>query len=73
MTTNKIPENLCELASFPTEIEATMALQELQNAGIEAFLSDSIMGEAFHVATGGVRLYVQTADLERAKDLLGKA
>lgn len=60
------------LKTFNNEIEAGMAQQVLQEAGMFAFVSKDDAGgmEPQLQRTGGVRLIVTRADAERAHKLL---
>ena len=60
------------LTTFNNEIEAGMAQQVLQEAGIAAFVSkDDAGGMEPHLQrTNGVRLVVNRVDAQRAQNLL---
>lgn len=62
-----------ELARFPNVFEAQLALNLLEDEEIDAFLdgeSMATMGWHLNVATGGVRLFVDKGEEERALELL---
>lgn len=59
------------VASFLTRIDADLARTALEAAGIEATVSaDDAAGMRPHLWMGGVRLLVNTADLDRARAVL---
>jgi hypothetical protein len=64
---------LVTLATFPSPVEAALARNVLDEAGIKAHAADDATGWAFSGMFGGVRLLVDEADLERAGDLLDEA
>jgi len=57
---------------FSSEMEAGMAQQMLQGAGVKAFVSQDDAGgmEPQLQRTNGVRLLVNRADAERAQEIL---
>ena len=60
------------IKTFSNEADADMAQQMLQEAGVRAFvLKDDAGGMEPHLQlTGGVRLFVGSADAERAREIL---
>jgi hypothetical protein len=64
---------LVTLATFPSPVEAALARNILDEAGIRAHAADDATGWAFSGMFGGVKLLVDEADLERAGDLLDAA
>jgi hypothetical protein len=64
---------LVTLATFPSPVEAALARNVLEEAGIRAHATDDATGWAFSGMFGGVRLLVDEADLERAGELLDEA
>jgi hypothetical protein len=64
---------LVTLATFPSPVEAALARNLLEEAGIRAHAADDATGWAFSGMFGGVRLLVDEADLERAGELLDAA
>jgi hypothetical protein len=61
-------------ATFLTRIDADLAKTALEAAGIEAAVSaDDVSGMRPHLWMGGVRLLVNSLDLERAKAVLAEA
>ena len=65
-------EEAVVLKTFTNEIEAGMAQQVLQEAGVTAFVFKDDAGgmEPQLQRTGGVRLVVNRADAQRARQLL---
>jgi hypothetical protein len=66
-------DNLVTVATYNTSVEATLAKNYLQSAGIRAVLSDdTTVDMAWHlgVALGGVKLQVLAEDAERAEEVL---
>lgn len=65
-------EEVVVLKTFTNEIEAGMAQQVLQEAGLTAFVFKDDAGgmEPQLQRTNGVRLVVKRADAERAHELL---
>src|SRR5688500_6129660 len=64
---------LVTLATFPSPVEAALARNILDEAGIRAHAADDATGWAFSGMFGGVKLLVDEADLERAGELLDEA
>jgi hypothetical protein len=64
---------LVTLATFPSPVEAALARNILEEAGIRAQAAGDASGWAFSGMFGGVRLLVDEADLERAGGLLDAA
>src|SRR5688500_446404 len=64
---------LVTLATFPSPVEAALARNILDEAGIRAHAADDATGWAFSGMFGGVKLLVDEAELERAGDLLDAA
>lgn len=58
------------IQTFTSLIEAQRALQFLQQAGINCYLTDEIMGSTFTVGVGGVKLNVDEADASESQALL---
>ena len=60
------------IKTFDNEIDATMAQAVLQESGVRAFvLKDDAGGMEPHLQrTGGVRLVINHADIERASEIL---
>lgn len=67
-----MPEEVVILKTFNNEIEAGMAQQVLQEAGVTAFVFKDDAGgmEPQLQRTNGVRLVVKRADAERAHKML---
>jgi putative signal transducing protein len=67
-----MPEETVVLQVFPTEIEAVMARDVLQDEGVKAFVfKDDSGGMEPHLQrTNGVTLMVSAADAERAHEIL---
>jgi hypothetical protein len=64
-------ESLDVVATFLTRVDADLAKSALEAAGIEAMVSaDDAAGLRPHLWMGGVRLVVNTADLDRARAVL---
>ena len=65
-------EELAVLRVFDNELEAQMAQQRLQDAGVATFIfkDDSGGMEPQLQLTNGVRLVLNKADVERAEDIL---
>lgn len=65
-------EEVVVIKTFSNEIDATMAQQVLQESGVRAFVfKDDAGGMEPHLQlTGGVRLVINRADLERASEIL---
>ena len=65
-------EEIVTIKIFSDEIEATMALQLLEDAGVSGFVSkDDAGGMEPHLQrTSGVRLVVNRADADRALQIL---
>jgi Putative prokaryotic signal transducing protein len=64
-------ESFDVVASFLTRIDADLARTALEAAGIEATVSaDDVAGMRPHLWMGGVRLVVNSRDLERARAVL---
>jgi hypothetical protein len=68
-----MPEEVAVLKIFDNEIDAGMAQQMLQDAGVPAFVfKDDGGGMEPHLQrTNGVRLAINRADTERAHRILG--
>lgn len=68
-----MPDDIVVLNIFSNEMEARMAQQVLQLEGVRAFVfKDDAGGMEPHLqASGGVRLLVTRADVERANQILG--
>lgn len=67
-------ESVDVVATFLTRVDADLAKTALEAAGIEAMVSaDDAAGLRPHLWMGGVRLLVSTADLGRARAVLGSA
>jgi len=68
-----MPEEVVVFKIFSNEIDAGMTQQVLQEAGVRAFvLKDDGGGMEPHLQrTNGVRLLVNRADAERARQILG--
>ena len=64
---------LVTLATFPSPVEAALARNILEDAGIRAHAADEATGWAFSGMFGGVGLLVDEADLERAGELLDES
>jgi hypothetical protein len=64
---------LVTLATFPSPVEAALARNILEEAGIQAHAGNDATGWAFSGMFGGVRLLVDEADLDRAGELLDAA
>ena len=69
---NTLSEEIAILKVFDNEIEARMAQQRLQDAGVPTFIfKDDGGGMEPHLQrTNGVRLVLNSADAERAEDIL---
>ncbi len=69
---NTISEEVVVLRVFDNELEAQMAQQWLQDAGVATFIfKDDGGGTEPHLQrTNGVRLVLNSADAERAEDIL---
>ena len=68
-------ERLRTLATFGSPVEANLARNRLEAAGIQAFLADEeTVGMAWHLtnAIGGVRLQVANRDAEEALAILAE-
>lgn len=67
-----MPDEVIVIKTFSDEIDAAMAQQMLEGYGVRAFvLKDDAGGMEPHLQrTGGVRLVVNQADQERAKEIL---
>ncbi len=65
-------DQMVVLKTFDNEVDAGMAQQMLQDSGVKAFISKDDGGgmEPHLQLTGGVRLVVNSADAERARQLL---
>ena len=65
-------EDLVVLRVFNNELEARMAQQRLQDAGVPTFIFKDDGGgmEPQLQLTNGVRLVLNRADVERAEDIL---
>ncbi len=65
-------EEIVVLRIFDNELEAKMAQQRLQGAGVATFIfKDMVAGIKPHLQrTIGVRLVLNGADAERAEDIL---
>jgi len=73
LTNNKMSDDLRTVASFNTPIEADIARNHLEAAGIQAFLADDqTIGWLWHLGTAlqGVKLLVAESDLARAIETL---
>ena len=64
---------LVTLATFPSPVEAALARNILEDAGIRAHAADDASGWAFSGMFGGVRLLVDEEDFDRAGELLDAA
>jgi hypothetical protein len=70
-----MPDELIELARFPTSEEAALARGHLDAEGIRTELSgEAVAGWLWHLgsAVGGVRLLISATDAERAHEILGE-
>lgn len=69
---NAMSEEIVVLRVFDNELEAQMAQQMLQDAGVETFIfKDDGGGMEPHLQrTIGVRLVLKSEDAERARDIL---
>lgn len=69
---NAMSEEIVVLRVFDNELEAQMAQQRLQDAGVATFVSKDDGGgmEPHLQRTNGVRLALNSADAERAEDIL---
>jgi hypothetical protein len=68
-----IPNDLTTVGSFWSDVEAHLAQNRLQEAGIPAFLLNELANDAFAGfgnTTGGIRVQVAVANVERARQLL---
>lgn len=69
-----MPDELIELARFPTSEEASIVRGQLESEGIRTELSgEAVAGWLWHFGTavGGVRLLISAADADRAQVILG--
>jgi hypothetical protein len=67
-------DDLVTVASFPDVAEAELAKERLELEGIRAFVIDAqTVGVMPYLvgSSGGVRVQVAPADLERAREVLG--
>jgi hypothetical protein len=67
-------EDLVTVAAFPDVAEAELAKDRLELEGIRAFVIDAQTAGVMPYltgASGGVRVQVAPADLERAREVLG--
>ena len=67
--------SLKTVAAYPTPIEANLARNRLEAAGIQAFLGDDMtVGWLWHLGTAlhGVKVLVAESDLSRATEILEK-
>jgi hypothetical protein len=71
-SSNAMSEEIVVLRVFDNELEAQMAQQRLQDAGVPTFtFKDDGGGMEPHLQrTNGVRLVLNSADAERAEDIL---
>ena len=60
------------LVSVPTEVEATIIVDELKAAGIEAMVSGTIAGSMRTEAPSYVRVLVHSGDLATAREALDR-
>lgn len=65
-------EEIVTIKIFSDELEATMTQQAFQEAGVRSFVSkDDAGGMEPHLQrTSGVRLLVNRADVDRAREIL---
>jgi hypothetical protein len=68
-----MPMRLVTLATFPSPIEAALARNILAEAGIRAEATELATASTWSGMIGGVKLLVDEAELERARDLLDEA
>jgi hypothetical protein len=67
-------EDLVTVVAFPDVAEAELAKDRLELEGIRAFVIDAQTAGVMPYLTGvsgGVRVQVASADLERAREILG--
>ena len=71
-SSNAMSEEIVVLRVFDNELEAQMAQQRLQDSGVRTFIfKDDGGGMEPHLQrTNGVRLVLNSADAERAEDIL---
>ena len=67
-----MPDDVVTLKTFNNEVEAGMAQQMLQEAGVTAFVFKDDAGgmEPQLQRTNGVRLVIKSADVQRAHKML---
>lgn len=68
--------NFVTVATFSNYVDANLAKQLLESAGIQCYLAnESTLNTAWHltVAVGWLKLQVHQADLEQAKDVLASS
>src|SRR5262245_39397444 len=70
-----MPGKQVVLATYPTVILAEMVKERLSAEGIDSFIADEAVGSTYpglEHALGGIRLFVDDADLERSTAILVK-
>lgn len=67
-----MPEEIVVIKMYDNEMDATIAKQVLEESGVSAFVfKDDAGGMEPHLQrTGGVRLVINRADIERAQEIL---
>lgn len=60
------------IATFPNRIEATKAIDNLRQKGINSFLADEYSNSALVVPMAEIRLMVEEADFAQAKAILAE-